>query len=155
MSLQDLLITTLSNMHPDANMRTAVQNILNNTPNVPQGGSWQPNIDIVDSKNLLTVYMELPGVDEKSINVEFFNNKLTVSGNKLKQWTGQPWKKEIRYGTFRRNLVLPMSVTSQENVTVKYTDGILILSVNKQNERQNRFCVQVHNGIENIVDQER
>ena len=39
-------------------------------------GNWQPMIDVVDTDEELKVFVDLPGVDRASINVEFFNNQI-------------------------------------------------------------------------------
>ena len=142
MSIQDLLINGLGQIQSDGDLRGAFQHILNSGA---VGGPYglHPSIDIIETKNNLYVYVELPGVTESSIDVDFYNNKVAISGEKLKRYTEAPLKKEIVYGKFYRKIILPISVTNQENVTVSYKNGVLLLTVDKQREEQNRFRINV------------
>lgn len=142
MSIQDLLTNGLGQIQSDGDIRGAFQHILNSGA---VGGSpgLQPAIDIVETKNNLYVYVELPGVSESSIDIDFYNNKVVISGEKLKRYTEIPVKKEIVYGKFHRKIILPISVTNQENVMVRYKNGVLVLTVDKQREEQHRFRIGV------------
>ena len=145
MSIQDLLINGLGKIQSDGDLRGAFQHILNSgAAGGPPG--LQPSIDILETKNNLYVYVELPGVTESSVEVDFYNNKVAISGEKLKRYTEVPLKKEIVYGKFHRKIVLPISVTNQENVSVSYKNGVLLLAVDKQREEQNRFRMGVTSG---------
>ena len=89
-------------------------------------------------------YVELPGVVENSIGIDFFNNKISISGEKIKQHEVPYYKYEIVYGKFNRQINLPLSVTNKENVNVKYENGVLILIIDKKKEEQHRFCLGVN-----------
>lgn len=142
MSLQDLL-EGLNQLQEDGDVRGALNHLINS--NLGQGIAWQPCVDIIDTKDNLYLYIELPGVSENSIDVDFFNNKVTISGEKLKCYNTAPYKKEIVYGEFKRTLTIPISVTKQDNVSVKYTNGVLTVDINKKKENENRFSVRVTN----------
>jgi HSP20 family molecular chaperone IbpA len=152
MSFQDMIYTSLNNLQADGDLRGAFQHIINSGVGGPSNdpNGWHPPVDIVDTKNNMYVYMELPGVTETSIGVDFFNNKLSVTGEKLKRYTSSAVKNEIVYGRFIRKITLPISVTNQGNVTVSYENGILTLIIDKKKEEQNRFhlCVTSNNQVE-------
>ena len=156
MSFQDMIFSSLNNFQSDGDLRGALQHIINSgiSPSGTQGG-WHPTVDIVDTKNNLYVYMELPGVTEDSISVDFFNNILDISGEKVKKYTAPPSKREITYGKFNRKITLPISVTNQANVSVQYTNGVLRLTVDKRKEEQNRFRMGVSGSLNNDVDELR
>ena len=145
MSFQDMIYTSLNNLQSDGDLRGAVQHIINSGIGGAPGdhSGWHPPVDIVDTKNNMYVYIELPGVTESSIGVDFFNNKLSVSGEKLKRYTAPATKHEIVYGRFVRKITLPISVTSQGNVNVVYENGVLTLIIDKKKEEQNRFHLGV------------
>ena len=151
MSFQDMIYTSLNNLQSDGDLRGAFQHIINSGVGVAPGdhSGWHPPVDIVDTKNNMYIYMELPGVTEGSIGVDFFNNKLSVSGEKLKRYTVAAAKHEIVYGRFVRKITLPISVTSQDNVNVGYENGVLTLIIDKKKEEQNRF----HLGVTRRVEQ--
>lgn len=144
MSLQDLIFTSLNNLQSDGDLRGALQHIINSgVGSVSEQKEWYPSIDIIDTKNNLYVYAELPGVTENSIGVDFFNNELAISGEKLKRYTAPSHKNEIVYGKFNRKITLPISVTNRDNVTVKYDNGVLTLIIDKKKEEQNRFRISI------------
>ena len=140
MALQELLLNTLSGMQSDQDVRHMLHNVLNY--NMSQN-VWNPYVDIVDLKDYVNVYVEIPGVIEESIDIGFFNNKLTISGEKINSYIKEPLRREIPYGKFNREIVLPISVTSQENVSVCYISGILKISINKLKESSNKFKLKV------------
>ena len=145
MSIQDILFNGLNNLQTDGDLRGALQQFVNS--GVGQAGNyggWHPTIDIVDTKNNLYVYLELPGVTEESISIDFFNNMLSISGEKIKRYTAPASKHEITYGKFDRKIILPLSVTNQENVLVNYENGVLTLTIDKKKESQNRFVIGVN-----------
>ena len=76
------------------NIRNTMYTIING-PNV--GGKWSPFTDISDTNDKLTIYFDLPGVDKNSIEVDFSNNKLLVSGKRIKPYNTFALKNEIRY----------------------------------------------------------
>lgn len=144
MSFQDIIFSGLNSLQSDSDLHGALQHIINSGAG---GTHWTPSIDIVDTKNNLYVYMEIPGVSESSISVDFFNNKLSITGEKVKKYTTSPIKREIVYGSFKREMVLPISVTNQENVTVQYENGVLILVIDKKKEEQNRFRIGIDGNL--------
>ena len=142
MSFQELIMNSLQS---DGDLRGALHHIINTglSPGNDQS-QWSPPIDIVDTKNNLYVYAELPGVVENSISIDIFNNKLSISGEKIRRYTAPVSKCEIVYGKFDRQIVLPISVTNKDNVDVKYDNGILTLIIDKKKEEQNRFRLGVN-----------
>jgi HSP20 family protein len=143
MSIQDLLFSSLNNLQTDDDLRGALQYIINSgVGKANEQKEWQPSIDIVDLENNIHIYIELPGVIEDSISIDFFNNRLTVSGEKTKRYTSPSYKHEIVYGKFKRNIILPINVTSKDNVTVSCVFGVLTIIINKK-EEQNGFRLGV------------
>lgn len=144
MSLHDMLLTGINNIQSNDELRGAFQHILGSA-------GLHPSVDVVDTPNNLYVYVEIPGVSEESITVDFFNTNLTVSGEKLKRYTAHPYKTEILYGKFTRKIMLPIGVTNQANVDVKYTNGILMLTVDKRREESNKFTVRLNNKVSEVL----
>lgn len=144
MSFQEILLNGLSNIQSESDLLGTIQNIINNGAGPRTDGRWSPCIDIVDTKNNLYVYIDIPGVLENSISVDFFNNKLSVSGEKIKQYQTPAIKNEIIYGKFIRYITLPMSVTKQDNVIITYKNGVLTLVIDKKKEEQNRFSMGIN-----------
>lgn len=150
MSIQDLLINGLDQIQTYVNLHGAFQHILTYILGWEFG--LQPDIDVLDTETNLYVYIELPGVTESSIKVDFYNKKVSISGEKLKRYTEVPLKKEIVYGKFHRNIILPIGITKQENVSASYKNGVLLLTIDKQREEQNRFRMGVNNLVKTDIN---
>lgn len=145
MNLQELILNGVNNLQggDGGDLRGALNQMMNT--GMAGSGEWKPCIDVVDTPNNLYIYMDIPGVSESSIDVDFFNNKLTISGEKIKKYTAPPIRNEILYGKFTKSITMPISVTSSANVIVNYTNGVLTLIIDKEAESQNRFRVGVNN----------
>jgi HSP20 family protein len=123
---------------------TNFRNVLGNGVNMIQNRPNNYNrisLDIVNDENTITIFAELPGIDKDNINVDFFNNKLTISAKKIRSYNN-PDICEIKFGQFERSLTLPICVTKKDTVSVQYTDGILKIKINKLVEEENKFSVK-------------
>jgi HSP20 family molecular chaperone IbpA len=143
MSFQDIIFNGLNNLQSDGDLRGAFQHIINSGVSTSDQGGWHPSVDIVDTVNNLYVYMELPGVKNDSIRVDFFNNRLSISGEKIKKYSTPAEKNEIVYGKFNRKIRIPICVTNKNNVNTTYSSGVLSIVIDKQKEGENRFSITV------------
>lgn len=102
-----------------------------------------PTIDVTDSDNELVVSAELPGVDEKDIDVTLSGDVLTISGEK-KHEHKEPDEKEgghryveRRYGSFSRSVRLPFEAGEQD-VKADFDKGVLTIRIPKPDEVQGK-----------------
>jgi len=137
MSLQDLLITGINQFQSNNDLQGAVQGMISS------GAGVNILVDVIDRKDNLYIYVDIPGVLASSVNIDFYNNNISISGEKIKKYNEVPFKKEIIYGQFNRKIVLPISVTNKENVIVSYNNGVLIITIDKQKESQNKFRINM------------
>lgn len=98
-------------------------------------------VDIVNDSNYLYLYIEIPGVQKENIDVDFYNNKLTIIIDKIRAYD-EPEVSEIKYGKFERVFTLPICVTKKETVSVSYTNGVLKVTINKAIEEENKFSLK-------------
>jgi HSP20 family molecular chaperone IbpA len=70
----------LQNMNVDADLKNTINFLIS-------AGKFNPSSDIIHTDNKISMYIELPGVDEKTIITEFNGDTLTVSGFKEKPYT--------------------------------------------------------------------
>jgi len=103
-------------------------------------------IDVINDKNYVKVFVELPGIERKDITLDFFNNKLEITAVKNRKYDHnnvdiEVKNNEITYGTIKRKITLPISVTKKENVEVVFTNGLLQITINKLEEEKNRFSL--------------
>ena len=107
--------------------------------NGQQGGMervWAPAVDMYETKDDLVVTAELPGLNEKDINLSINGDMLSIRGERYwNQETKQDtyYRTERWFGKFERTLPLPMPVQS-DKVTARYRDGVLTVKLPKVEE---------------------
>lgn len=99
-------------------------------------GSFVPPVDVYEDERGIQLKMEVPGIDEKDIDVRLENNLLTVRGErKLESETKEEnyHRIERSYGTFTRSFTLPNTVNPEE-VKAGYAKGVLTILLGKRAE---------------------
>lgn len=89
--------------------------------------SLVPAIDVYDTKDMVVIETALPGVDPKHVTLSVENGMLIISGTSERKTEVDEkdyYRKEIRSGTFMRQVALPAGV-SEEQAKASFTDGIL------------------------------
>src|SRR6266567_9610396 len=100
--------------------------------------SFVPAVDIYEDSNKVVLKLEVPGIEEKYLDVRVENNTLTVKGERKfeKEEKEENFHRiERRYGSFYRAFTLPSTVDT-ENVHASYNAGVLKLELNKKPEAQ-------------------
>ena len=98
--------------------------------------SFVPAVDIYEDEHYVTVKMEVPGIDQKDIDVRLENNTLTVRGERKfeKDEKEENFHRiERRYGSFYRAFTLPNTLDS-EKVQADYEGGVLKIKLAKKAE---------------------
>lgn len=92
-----------------------------------------PQIDISETENEFQVEAELPGLDDKDIEVKFSDNTLTIQGER-KQEKEEKKKDYIRtersYGRIQRVIPLPADIDDSK-VTANFSKGVLTVHLPK------------------------
>src|SRR5580693_6636558 len=74
---------------------------------------FAPLVDIYEDEHNITLKIEVPGIDEKDIDVRIENNTLTVHGERKieKEEKEENFRRvERQYGSFTRSFTLPTTV---------------------------------------------
>ncbi len=82
--------------------------------------------------------LEVPGIEEKDLDIRVENNTLTVKGERKfeKEEKEENFHRiERRYGSFYRAFTLPSTVDT-EHVQASYNAGVLKLELSKKPEAQ-------------------
>jgi HSP20 family protein len=98
--------------------------------------AWAPAVDIYETESELVVTSDLPGINEKDIDVRVENNMLTVRGERKLEKTineDNMFRVERAYGSFSRSFSLPNSVNT-EAIKADYHDGVLTVKLPKREE---------------------
>ena len=100
--------------------------------------SFVPAVDIYEDTQKVVLKLEVPGIEEKDLDVRVENNTLTVKGERKfeKEEKEENFHRiERRYGSFYRAFTLPSTVNT-ENVQASYNAGVLKLELAKKAEAQ-------------------
>jgi HSP20 family protein len=98
--------------------------------------SFAPPVDIYEDEHNITLKLEVPGIDEKDIDVRIDNNTLTVHGERKieKEEKEENFRRvERQYGSFTRSFTLPSSVDVSQ-VSADYAQGVLNIKLAKKAE---------------------
>src|SRR5271155_3494935 len=94
---------------------------------------FAPPVDIYEDEHNITLKIEVPGIDERNVDVRIENNTLTVHGERKleKEEKEENYRRvERQYGTFTRSFTLPSSV-DLEQVSADYDKGVLKINFPK------------------------
>ncbi|HKM47159.1 MAG TPA: Hsp20/alpha crystallin family protein [Terriglobales bacterium] len=98
--------------------------------------AFAPPVDVYEDEHNVTLKIEVPGIDEKDIDVRIENNTLTVHGERKfeKEEKEENYRRvERQYGSFTRTFSLPNTV-SHDNVQADYDRGVLKIKLAKKAE---------------------
>src|SRR6478609_1210681 len=115
--------------------------------------SFAPPVDIYEDEHTIALKMEVPGIDEKDIDVRVENNTLTVHGERKieKEEKEENFRRvERQYGEFTRSFTLPSSVDLAQ-VSAHYDKGVLKINLAKKAEakpKQVKVTVGTNKAIE-------
>lgn len=105
--------------------------------------SWQevgfgatPAVDIVEKEQDYEISAELPGLDEKNIEVKLSNGVLMIKGEKKEEREERDkdyYLSERRYGSFSRSFQVPQGV-DQSKIEANFAKGVLTIKLPKSTE---------------------
>lgn len=99
-----------------------------------------PATDIVENDKQIRITLEMPGMDEKDIEVSVDEGRLMVRGEKTeerKEEKDDYRLSERHYGSFQRTFQLPPGVDS-EKIDARYKSGVLTLTLPKTEAAQKK-----------------
>jgi HSP20 family protein len=102
--------------------------------------SWAttPAVDIVEQDKAYEVTAELPGMDDKNIEVKVANGMLTIKGEKKEEKEEKRkdyYHSERRYGSFERRFQIPEGVDTGK-IDASFKKGVLTVTLPKTVEAQ-------------------
>ena len=105
------------------------------TPVLPESIGWLPAMEIVEGEKELKLSAELPGLEEKNIDVTVDEGVLTIRGEKLEEKKEEKEDKkfylyERSYGTFERSFALPTTIDAAK-IEAKFEKGVLTVTMPK------------------------
>ena len=127
------------------------------SPEVPDESltttAFAPPVDIYEDEHNITLKLEVPGIEEKDIDVSVENSTLTVHGERKieKEEKEENFRRvERQYGSFTRSFTLPSSVDPGQ-VTAHYDKGVLKIKLAKKAEAKPKQ-IKVNVGSEKTLE---
>ncbi|WP_027529692.1 Hsp20/alpha crystallin family protein [Bradyrhizobium sp. WSM3983] len=94
-----------------------------------QAIGW-PNVEVNETEEEVSVVAELPGLEEKDVNVELRDGLLTISGEKRSETEDKERRfSERYYGRFARSI--PVDDVDQDKVEASFKNGVLTVTLPK------------------------
>jgi len=101
--------------------------------NAAKSNVTSPRISVRESDNAMEILAELPGVDEKDIDVELTDDVLTIRGEKLAERDEthkDAYYQERTFGKFARSITLPFE-PDPKTVKTYFVRGVLKITLPK------------------------
>jgi HSP20 family protein len=113
------------------------------TPSKFFEGSWNvfsPRVDVSENDTEIVVSAELPGMEDKDVEVSVSRDMLTISGEKKEEKEEEDknyYHVERSYGSFQRSIPLPGEVNPDE-VEATFKNGVLNVTLPKTEASQRK-----------------
>jgi HSP20 family protein len=107
--------------------------------------TFNPRIDMTEDEKAIHVNAELPGLDEKDIDISLSDDALTIKGEKKEETERKDetsYCSERSYGSFTR--VLPIADVDIDKVDATFTKGVLNITLPKlQETKRSRRKIEI------------
>ena len=97
-----------------------------------------PAVDVTETDKFYEITADLPGIDEKNIDVKLANGVLTIKGEKQDEKEEKNkgyYVRERSFGAFERSFEVPDSVDT-DKIEATFKKGVLTLTLPKSAEAQ-------------------
>jgi len=102
----------------------------------------KPRLDIKERENAYHITLELPGVEEKDIQLTLEEDILWIQAEKRHEaHEGRFHRIERSYGTFQRALNLPPNA-DQEEIEARFKNGVLTITIAKKESKGRVIPIQ-------------
>ena len=95
-----------------------------------------PTLDVKENEKEIVVKADLPGMDEKDINLTIHNGVLSLRGEKKSEHTDQRDNYHVMersYGSFQRSIRLPETI-DEDKAEARFDKGVLTITLPKRPE---------------------
>lgn len=100
-----------------------------------------PQLDVTEDDKSFSVKVDLPGMDEKNVDVTLSDRLLTIRGKKEEDKETKDkdyYRRERAYGSFRRSIEIPAAVDSSK-IDASFRKGVLTIDLPKTKEAQDKI----------------
>ncbi len=106
--------------------------------NLGRASSFSPRIDVSEDKTGINIAAELPGMNEKDIEVSFKDGQLLIKGEKThdeKKESEDVYHVERSYGSFQRSIRVPEEVEA-DRIEASFKNGLLKIKLPKSEKER-------------------
>lgn len=103
-------------------------------------GEVMPQLDATEDDTTFQVKIDLPGLDEKDVDVTLSDRVLTIRGEKKEEKETKEkdfYRRERAHGTFRRSIEIPIAVDATK-IEASFKKGVLTIQLPKTQEAQEK-----------------
>lgn len=103
------------------------------------GPVFRPDVDILERKDGYVVFADLPGVDDKSVDIRLEQGTLTLEAQlaTMPESSWNPLHEEYQFGSYHREFRVSDDI-DRDGVSAKMRNGVLELHLPKSAESQPR-----------------
>jgi HSP20 family protein len=99
-----------------------------------------PQLDVTKDDKSFAVKVDLPGLDEKDVEVTLSDRVLTIRGERKEEKEAKEkdyYRRERAHGTFRRSIEIPAAVDATK-IEASFKKGVLTIQLRKTKEAQEK-----------------
>ncbi|MCS7205880.1 MAG: Hsp20/alpha crystallin family protein [Leptospiraceae bacterium] len=107
--------------------------------------TFYPKVDITENENEIVIKADVPGIDEKDLDVSITKDAVIIQGEKKYEHEEKGsnfYRKERSFGSFRRVLPLPVEV-DEAKIDATYKNGVLTIKLPKVKTSSNVKKIQI------------
>ncbi|MDQ4141057.1 MAG: Hsp20/alpha crystallin family protein [Bacteroidota bacterium] len=120
-----------------------------NWPVSQRSNNWSvPAVNVKETNDAFELEVAAPGMNKQDFKVELDNNLLVVSAQKENKYeeqdeNGHFARREFNYQSFSRTFSLPERLVKGDEISARYQDGILYISVPKTEDAKVKPAKQI------------
>jgi HSP20 family protein len=107
---------------------------------------FAPAVDVYDEEGSVVIEAPLAGVNPEDVDITIENGTLTIEGESRNEHEVDDedyYRKEVRSGSFFRQIALPTQV-NEEEISAEFEDGVLTITCPKEKqEKGNKIQVDI------------
>lgn len=100
-----------------------------------------PSVNIRETADHFEVEVAAPGMDKNDFSIALEGNLLTISSTKEQNESvqeGAYTRREFSYQSFQRSFELPKDVVDEDQISARYENGLLLLTIPKKEEAKQK-----------------
>lgn len=109
-------------------------------PEVWSRGNMVPQLDVTEDEKAFQVKVDLPGLDEKDMDITLSDRVLTIRGEKKEEKENKDenyYRRERAQGSFLRRIEVPAAV-DESKIEASFKKGVLTVRLPKTKEAQEK-----------------